>query len=99
MDEQVWKAYEEKHRDLKRKYRKLLWLTWLFWTVYYGITSSVVWVFCFDRYINFLIYFFVINTLYSLFLTMRRIARLRTSREAERRKLVEEAPVGRFQLD
>lgn len=99
MDVQTWKAYEEKHRQLKRKYRKQHGLTWLYWTLYYTATSTAVWMICFDRYINFLIYFFVLNTMYSLFLTMRRIARLRRDKEIERRALVESSPIGRFQLD
>ena len=53
MDVQTWKAYEEKHRQLKRKYRKQHGLTWLYWTLYYTATSTAVWMICFDRYINF----------------------------------------------
>ena len=99
MDERTWSEYEQKHRSLKKKYRKQFALTWLYWTVYYAVTSTTVWLICFERYVNFLIYFFVINTMYSLFLTMRRIARLRRDKETERRALVEQAPIGRFQID
>ena len=99
MDERVWETYEAKHRELKKKYRRLHLLTWVFWALYYAATSITVWLICFDQYVNFLIYFFVINTMYSLFLTMRRIARLRRDKEAERRALVESAPIGRFQLN
>ncbi len=99
MDEQKWGAYEGEHKALKKKYRKQFALTWLYWILYYSATSITVWVICFERHINFLIYFFVINTMYSLFLTMRRIARLRRDKEIERRALVERAPLGRLRFD
>ena len=99
MDEHTWSAYEQKHRSLKQKYRKQFALTWVYWILYYTVTSTAVWFVCFERYMNFLIYFFVLNTMYSLFLTMRRIARLRRDKEMERRALVEQAPIGRFQID
>lgn len=98
MDKDIWLAYTEKHRLLNRKYRIKHLLTWLYWSGYYLTTSAIGWLTCFDRHINVLIYFFVINTLCSLFVTVRRVAKLRYGKEKERRALVENAPLGRFQL-
>ncbi len=96
MDDKVWKEYEEKHDALKRKYRWLYLRTWLIWVAYYGTTCTAAWLICFERYVNPLIYFFVLNTFFPLFITMRHIARLRREKEKQRRTLVESAPVGRF---
>ncbi len=98
MEEQVWRAYTEKHRLLNRKYRTKHLLTWLCWCCYYSVTGTLVWLTCFERHINALIYFFVINTLLSLFVTVRHVAKLRYGKEKERRALVESAPLGRFQI-
>ena len=99
MDDRIWQAYEEKHRALRAKYRKLYLKTWLIWIAYYAATSAFTIGICHERYFNVMIYIFVLNTFFPLFITMRHIAKLRREKEMQRRKLVEEAPMGRFQMN
>lgn len=96
MDDKVWKEYEEKQAALSKKYRWLYLRTWLLWIVYYAVTSVIACLICYDQYINPLIYFFVINSFFPLFITMRHITKLRREKEKQRRALVESAPVGKF---
>ncbi len=98
MDDKVWQAYEAKFVELRKKYRLKYLRTWLTWIVYYASTSTAAWLLFFERNVNVLIYFFIVNTLFPLFLTMRHIGKLRTAKEKERRALVENAPMGNFQL-
>ena len=98
MDDKTWQQYEEKHVALRKKYRALYWKTWLLWIAYYAATSTAAILICHERYFNAMIYFFVLNTFFPLFITMRHIAKLRREKEKQRRALVESAPVGKFQL-
>ena len=98
MDDKQWQAYEQKHADLRKKYRWLYLKTWLLWIAYYGVTSTVTVLVCHERYFTAMIYIFVLNTFFPLFITMRHIAKLRREKEMQRRALLETAPVGRFRL-
>ncbi len=98
MDERMWQAYEEKHRELGRRYRWLYLRTWLIWVAYFSVTTALAWWICYPRYHNPLIYFLVANTIYSIYLAMRATARYRREKEKQRRDLVEKAPMGRFQI-
>ncbi len=98
MDEATWKAYEEKHQQLRAKYRWLYCRTWLIWICYYTVSSVAVWLLFIERNVNVVIYFFVVNTLFSLFLAMRHTAKLRRSKEMQRRSLTEQAPLGKINV-
>lgn len=98
MDEKTWKAYEAKHTALIRRYRWLYLRTWLIWIGYYAVTTALSFWLLLERHHNPLIYFTVANTLYSLFLAMRHIAKLRRDKEKQRRTLVEQAPLGKIQI-
>ncbi len=98
MDEKQWQAYEQKHTALKRRYRWLYLRTWLIWMGYYAATTALSFWLLLERHHNPLIYFTVANTLYSLFLTMRHIAKLRRAKHAQWVTLVESAPLGKIQV-
>lgn len=98
MDDKKWQEYEQKHVDLRKKYRGFYLKTWLLWIAYYAVTSTVTILICHEKYFTAMIYVFVLNTFFPLFITMRHIAKLRREKELQRRALLETAPVGKFQL-
>ena len=98
MDNKAWQEYEAKHAALRKKYRWLYCRTWLLWIAYYTATSVTAYLVCHERFFNVMIYFFVLNTFFPLFITMRHIAKLRREKETQRRILVENAPLGSLHL-
>ncbi|MBQ9859125.1 MAG: hypothetical protein IJO76_00410 [Clostridia bacterium] len=98
MDEKVWRAYEEQHKELKRRYRRIRLRIFLIWAVYFGASTAAICLFVYPWRMEVGIGGLAINTLISLFLMLFCINTRLKEEQIQRQSLIEKAPVGKIQL-
>lgn len=98
MDEKVWRAYEEQHKELKQRYRRIRWRIFLIWLAYFGASTAALCLFVYPWRMEVGVGGLAINTLISLFLMCFCLSSRLKEEAAQRQALTEKAPVGKIQL-
>ena len=98
MDEKAWRAYEEQHKELKRRYRRIRWRIFFVWLVYFGLSTAALCLFVYPWRMEVGVGGIAINTLISLFLMCFSISSRLKEEASQRQALIEKAPVRRIQL-
>lgn len=98
MDEKTWREYEEKHKELKRRYRRIRLRIFLIWLAYYAVSIAAICLFVYPWRMEVGIGGIVLNTLISLFLMLFCINSRLKEEQIQRQSLIEKAPIGKIQL-
>ncbi len=98
MDEKVWQAYEEQHRQLQRQFRRHRWRVWLIWLGYILVTNGAVVLFMYPWDMAYAVCALVLNSFVSLFLACFATARWLKEEQKQKQQLIEKAPIGKMRL-
>ena len=98
MDEKLWRAYDEQHAALKRRYRRIRWRIFLIWLGYFSASTALLWFVVYPWRMDVGVGALIFNTMVSVFLMLFAISGRLKEEQSQRQALIEKAPVGKIQL-
>ncbi|MBE6750295.1 MAG: hypothetical protein E7560_03940 [Ruminococcaceae bacterium] len=98
MENSKWQVYEEKRKEIKKRYKRLRRNVWLICIPYIAVSEAIILYLCGKQYPHIAILASLFNVGFALVLAFYKTNYWRNEEEEKSNQVIEEAPVGRFKI-
>lgn len=98
MDNSKWQIYEEKRKEIKKRYKRLRRNIWLICIPYILVSEAILLYLCGKQYPHIAIIVSLFNVCGALVLAFYKVKYWRAEEEEKSNQVIEDAPIGRFKI-